>query len=215
MRYWGDIPNWAYDSTRAILEALKAVDPSTYAHCCRVGEMARKLARDAGLNEYEQKMAEFAGLLHDVGKMGVDSRIVHKPGKLDEREQALMRDHAVMSEMIVRPLAINNSFFSELLPGVRGHHERIDGEGYPDKLLGEAIPLIARVILVVDTFDAMSQDRAYRKGLPVDVVYNELIRCSGTQFDPQLVTVFLEAHKKWSAESADQDTHHNIILKVA
>lgn len=211
---WGDIPAWAYDSAQALMQALKIVDPVTYAHCCRVGEMSRKLARDSGLNEYEQKLAEFAGLFHDIGKMGVSQSIIAKPGKLDDAELAVMKSHPVLSEEIVQPLAAHK-FFSEILPGIRGHHERVDGTGYPDKKRGDEIPLLARIILVVDTYDAMSQTRAYRKGLPNEVVYEELKRCSGTQFDSQLVTTFLQAHPTWEGQSVDQETLHHLIKKVA
>lgn len=211
---WGDIPAWAYESAQSLMQALKIVDPVTYAHCCRVGEMSRKLARDAGLNEYEQKLAEFAGLFHDIGKMGVSQAIIAKPGKLDPAELAIMKSHPVLSEQIIQPLAAHE-FFSRILPGIRGHHERVDGTGYPDKKLGDEIPVLARIILVVDTYDAMSQTRAYRKGLPDEVVYEELKRCSGTQFDSQLVNVFLQAHQTWKAQNGDPDTQEYLIKKVA
>lgn len=211
---WGDIPVWAYESAQALMQALKIVDPETYAHCCRVGEMSRKLARDSGLNEYEQKLAEFAGLFHDIGKIGISQSIIAKPGKLDEAELITMKNHPLFSEQIIKPLAIHN-FFASILPAVRGHHERVDGAGYPDKKLGDEIPLLARIILVVDTYDAMSQTRAYRKGLPDEVVYAELKRCSGTQFDPQLVNIFLQAHEGWQTQEVEQETLHQLIKKVA
>ncbi|MFM6927502.1 MAG: HD-GYP domain-containing protein [Bdellovibrio sp.] len=211
---WGDIPAWAYEAAQALMQSLKIVDPVTYAHCCRVGEMSRKLARDAGLNEYQQKLAEFAGLFHDIGKMGVSQDIIAKPGKLDPRELAIMKSHPVMSEEIVQPLA-KHDFFANILPGIRGHHERVDGTGYPDKILGDEINILARVILVVDTYDAMSQTRAYRKGLPDEVVYEELKRCAGTQFDSQLVKIFLQAHPKWIGQQVDKETDHLLIRKIA
>lgn len=211
---WGDIPSWAYDAAQSLMQSLKVVDPGTYSHCLRVGEMARKLARDAGLNEYEQKLAEFSGIFHDLGKIGIDPEIIGKPGKLDPRELDIMKNHPVMSEQIVRPLA-SHSFFKELLPAIRGHHERVDGDGYPDKLIGEKISVLARVILIVDTYDAMSQTRAYRKGLPDDIVYAELKRCSGTQFDAQLVRTFLQAHSTWQALDQDQETFNYLIKKIA
>ncbi|MGZ3768955.1 MAG: HD-GYP domain-containing protein [Bdellovibrio sp.] len=206
---WGDIPSWAYDSARAIMESLRSVDAVTFSHCCRVGEMSRKLARDAGLNEYEQKLAEFAGLFHDVGKIGISPSILFKPGKLDADEYAVMQKHSELSEEIIKPLT-SHKFFANLLPAVRGHHERVDGTGYPDKKRGDEVPLLARVILIVDTYDAMTETRAYRKGLPIDVVYAELKKCSGTQFDSQLVNIFLHAHQHWFKEACDQDTLHLI-----
>jgi len=211
---WGDIPNWAYDTSRSLMQGLYAVDPGTYHHCCRVGEMSRMLAVASGMNEYEQKAAEFAGLFHDIGKMGIDPEIISKPGKLDPREIDVMKTHSVISENIVRPLA-NHDFFKEILPAIRGHHERVDGEGYPDKLLGDSIPLVARIILVVDTYDAMSKTRAYRKGLPDDIIFAELRRCSGTQFDPQLVQIFLQAHKTWNADEIVEQSQSLLFRKVA
>lgn len=214
---WGDVPAWAYGSAQALMQSLKVVDPATYAHCCRVGEMSRKLSRDAGLNEYEQKVAEFAGLFHDIGKIGISQAIIAKPGKLDDNEMTIMKKHPELSEQIVKPLSAKstNKFFAHLLPAIRGHHERVDGTGYPDKKLGDEVPLLARVILVVDTYDAMTETRAYRKGLPVETVYAELKRCAGTQFDSQLVDIFLKAHKSWSAQENDQDTLHYLVKKVA
>ena len=117
-------------------------------------------------------------MLHDIGKIGIDKEILLKPGRLEPIEFDIMKSHPVMSENIVRPLA-THPFFSQILPVVRGHHERMDGEGYPDKKMGEEIPLLSRVILTVDTFDAMGEDRAYRKGLSEDIIFAELKRCSG------------------------------------
>lgn len=211
---WGDIPDWSYDSVKSLLEALKAVEPSTYHHCLRVGEYSRKLAVAMGLNEFETKVAEFSGLLHDIGKIGIDRGVLLKPGKLDPHELDIIRSHSVISEEIIKPFAAH-PFFKQILPAVRGHHERLDGEGYPDKLMGEEIPLMSRIILVVDTYDAMSEDRIYRKGLPDDIIYAELKRCSGSQFDPQLVKIFLQVHESWLKQKNDQETFHQIIRKVA
>ncbi len=211
---WGNVPEWAYPTVQALMASLQIVDPMTYSHCMRVGEMSRKLARDAGLNEYEQKVAEFSGILHDIGKMGISQDIIAKPGRLDPKEMDIMRSHPVLSEEVIKPLA-TEPFFRQLISGVRGHHERVDGDGYPDKLLGESIPLLARVILVVDTYDAMSQTRAYRKGLPDDIIYAELKRCSGTQFDAHIVRIFLQAHKGWENQPNEQETTSKIVKKVA
>lgn len=210
---WGNIPIWAYESVQSLLAALKVVEPSTYEHCLRVGEYSRRLARDMGLNEYEQKVAEFSGMLHDIGKIGIDKSILLKPGRLDAVEIDIMKNHSIMSETIIKPLALH-PFFNELLPIVRGHHERMDGEGYPDKKMGDEIPLISRVILTVDTFDAMAENRAYRNGLPLDVIFAELKRCSGTQFDADIIKVFLKAQPLWKKET-DRETQEYIIKKIA
>ncbi len=210
----GDVPNWVNSVSRSLMESLNAVDPGTYQHCCRVGALARKLARDMGLNEYDQKIAEYAGMFHDIGKMGVDREIIQKPGKLDAKEMDIMRNHPVISEAILKPL-IGIEFFAQLLPGVRGHHERVDGEGYPDKLVGERVPLMARVILIVDTYDAMSQTRAYRKGLPDEIIYGELKRCAGTQFDPQIVRIFLQAHRTWNSVENTEEVVEEVLTRRA
>lgn len=211
---WGDIPDWSYDSVRALLESLKAVEPSTYYHCLRVGELSRKLAAEMGMNEFEQKVAEFSGLLHDIGKIGIERSILLKPGKLDPYEMDIIQSHSAISEQIIKPFE-THPFFKQIVPAVRAHHERLDGEGYPDKLIGDEIPLVARTILVVDTYDAMSQDRIYRRGLPDDIIYSELKRCSGTQFDPQIVKIFLAAHTHWKKQKSDEETLNQIIKKVA
>jgi HD-GYP domain-containing protein (c-di-GMP phosphodiesterase class II) len=211
---WGDIPVWAYSAVAAILESLKKVDPQTCYHCLRVGEYSRLLAKSAGLNEYQQKVSEFAGILHDVGKMGIPVQITHKPGKLDFEEYALMKAHSSYSEDIIKPLGIDE-FFQAVIPAVRSHHERIDGEGYPDRLYDEKIPLVSRIILIVDTLDAMKETRAYRNGLPIERVYQELNKYAGTQFDKSLVKIFLEAHPGWEKESPDQQTLEKLIKKVA
>jgi putative nucleotidyltransferase with HDIG domain len=205
---WGNIPSWANNSALALMQALNYVEPLTYDHCCRVGNLSRKLASSLGLNEFDQALAEYSGLFHDLGKIGIGQDIIGKPGKLDPRELDIMRNHSSISESILKPLASKDAFFRMLLAPVRGHHERVDGEGYPDRLMGDKIHLLSRVILVVDTYDAMSQSRPYRKGLPDDVIYAELKRCSGTQFDAQIVRVFLESHKFWT----EQQTHENSVV---
>jgi putative nucleotidyltransferase with HDIG domain len=210
---WGNIPDSVYSSVKALLEALKLVEPSTYEHCTRVGEYSRKLARDLGLNEYEQKKAEFAGMLHDIGKIGIDKAILLKPGRLESNEIAIIKDHSLMSEAIVKPLA-GLVFFEQILPAIRGHHERLDGLGYPDKKVGDEIHLISRIISVVDTFDAMSEDRIYRKGLPEDVVMKEIERCSGSQFDPHIAKIFLQAYPFWK-EDTEMETYNLITRKIA
>lgn len=207
---WGNIPAWAYEVAQSLLQSLNAVDPLTYHHCLRVGQLSKFLAKSAGLNEYEQKVAEFSGMFHDIGKIGISQDIIAKPGKLDPKELDIMKTHSLISEQIIKPLA-QNPFFQHLLEPIRGHHERVDGEGYPDKKIGDNIPVVARVILVVDTYDAMSQNRAYRKGLPNEIVYAELKRCSGTQFDAQLVRVFLEAHRFFVPTEIDRETEEKVV----
>lgn len=192
------IPDWAFAVASALLQAVKEKDPYTYGHCRRVARNAKLLARAAGLSEGEQRRIEFASLFHDLGKMGIPDSILLKPGRLTPQEEEIMRLHPVKSEEIVRPLAVV-PFFKLTLPGIRHHHERIDGRGYPDRMPGDQIPLEARIILIADTFDAMTTSRPYRKGLPFEVAYKELQTFSGRQFDARLAQVFLSAHPTWQS----------------
>ena len=188
-----DIPIWAADAVGAILSSVNLKDPFTFRHCCRVGRASRKLAQVLGLNDFEQAVIEYSGLLHDVGKVVTPEAILLKPGKLNDEEMEIMKDHAAHSAKIVEPLAKQSAFFRFMLPGIRYHHERFDGKGYPFQLQGERIPFAARVIAVVDTVDAMTNTRPYRKALNMDVVIEELKRCSGTQFDTNIVNSYLAA----------------------
>lgn len=134
-----------------------------------------------------QKMAQ-SGLLHDIGKIKIPKEILYKPGMLTPDEAKIMQMHPIYGAEILEsipPLA-------HAAPAARHHHERYDGKGYPDRLKGEAIPFEARVIAIVDTFDAMAADRPYRKGLSLDACRSELIKGKGKQFDPRLVDAFLE-----------------------
>ncbi len=202
---WGDIPQWATAAVQSIINSLKLVDPETAAHCLRVGEQSLMLAKAAGFNDFEAKMAEFAGILHDVGKMGISKNIIHKPGKLDDAEYKLMMDHPNMSVEIIKPL-MTHEFFSQVAQVVVAHHERVDGKGYPNKLAGDEIPVLARVVFIVDAYDAMTHNRSYRNGLPKEWVYTEIKNCSGTQFDQNLAKIFLQSQGLWSGDFSKLDT---------
>ncbi len=178
-----------------ILEALKKYDIATYQHCVRVSQLCRFLADAAQLPEEDQLKAQFSGLLHDVGKMKIPQNVLNKPGKLTDDEYDLMKRHAIFSAELIAPLE-ESQFFREVRLNVLHHHERVDGQGYPFELDGEQVPYISRLILIVDTVDAMTQTRAYRKGLPMHVVYKELDKFSGSQFDGELVEVFTKAYQK-------------------
>ena len=193
---WSEVPEWAQSVARTLLQALRERDPYTYGHCRRVARQARMLARAAGLSEYQAQVVEFSSLFHDLGKLGIPDSVLLKPGRLTPEEEELMRAHPVKSAEIIQPLA-HSGFFKDLIPGIRSHHERIDGRGYPDNLVGDAIPLTARLILISDTFDAMTTTRPYRKGMPFEVAYKELRTFAGRQFDPKLVEIFLKAHPTW------------------
>jgi HD-GYP domain-containing protein (c-di-GMP phosphodiesterase class II) len=195
---WDQVPEWAEIISKTLLAALKERDPYTYGHCRRVARNARLLAQAAGLKEQEQKIIEFASLFHDLGKIGIPDSILLKPGRLTPKEEAIMRAHPIKSAEIIKPLT-GVKFFKDLTPGVLHHHERFDGRGYPHQIKGEEIPLAARIILIADTFDAMTTTRPYRKGSGYDLAYKELNQFSGRQFDSHLVKIFLKAHPTWGS----------------
>lgn len=210
--------------------AVRGKDPETFSHCVRVSQAAQRLAQAAGLNEYEQRVAEHTGLFHDIGKIAVPDAILHKPNRLTEEEFEVLRDHPQKSAELISPF-INEPFFRDLIPGVLHHHERVDGLGYPHARIGQDLPLMARLVAIVDTFDAMTNDRAYRKGLPEEEVIEELKAFSGRQFDADLVKIYLQARPHWTraravereallAREAAQDTlqgesHFELILRHA
>lgn len=193
---WNDIPDWSEKVMLSLLQALRERDPYTYGHCRRVAFNAGQLAKAAGLNVYDQKVIEYSSVFHDLGKIAIPDEVLQKPGRLTPEEQAIIRIHPIKSAEIIQPLT-QIPFFRDLIPGIRHHHERLDGKGYPDRQVGDEIPLQARIILIADTFDAMTSTRPYRKGLPKDVAYKELIQFAGRQFDEQLVKVFSQAHPTW------------------
>jgi putative nucleotidyltransferase with HDIG domain len=213
---WTDIPTWSLDVAKTIMETVRVKDLATYEHCIRVSRGSRLLAKAAGLDELDQKIVEFAGLFHDIGKIGIPDEILLKPSKLTETEFHLMKAHPEKSVQILTPLA-GIEFFKRLLPGVLHHHERFDGKGYPAFAKGDDIPLVSRMILVADTYDAMTADRVYRKGLSTEIAYKELQDFAGRQFDPQLVKIFLEAHPTWKANDYQifDEMEHEVLKRAA
>jgi putative nucleotidyltransferase with HDIG domain len=176
----------AYIQTiRALAEAVDAKDAYTRGHSERVGVYASKIAREMGMDRDSIERIYIAGLLHDVGKIGVRDAVITKPAKLTKEEYDEIKRHPGIGAKILEPV----SFLEDIVPCVRHHHEWYDGSscGYPQQLRGDQIPLGSRVILVADTLEAMSSDRPYRKGLPLDSVTEELEKYSGSQFDPSCV----------------------------
>ncbi len=211
---WEDIPSWAADVAASIMLTIKEKDPHTFYHCLRVGRGSRRLAKAAGLNEFEQAVLEFSGMFHDVGKVGIADSVLLKPGRLTVEEIEEMKSHTIKSASIIEPLT-HIPFFRLLQPGIRYHHEKIDGTGYPYGLEGDKIPMAARLIAVVDTFDAMTNTRPYRKALPMEKVKKELIDFSGTQFDPAFVKTFLELWPHLGKEKPEEEVAVARILKAA
>ncbi len=190
------LPSWARAVIDTLLRALRERDPYTYGHCLRVSRNSKLLAKAAGLSEQDLQIVELASIFHDLGKLGIPDEILLKPGRLTQKEEAIMRTHPVRSQEILMPLT-HIPLFKTILPGIRSHHERIDGRGYPDGIQGSTIPLVARIMLIADTFDAMTTNRPYRKAMAAEIAYKELKLFAGRQFDEHLVDVFLKAHPKW------------------
>lgn len=170
---------------KALSSALNAKDYYTLGHAARVAAYMVLLGRQLGWDEDLLREVEEAAYLHDIGKIGVPDGVLLKPSGLNSHEWELMRQHPIFSAEIIRPL-----FDDALVQGVRHHHERWSGEGYPDGLAGDEIPLIARAMCVADSYDAMSFRRPYRQGLTADECLEELERCRGDQFDPVMVAAF-------------------------
>lgn len=175
-------------SLHALANALEARDTYTRGHSERVASLARLLAHAAGLPAGSADIVAQAGRLHDLGKIGVPEGLLRKAGPLSDDEWVLMRQHPLTGAQILAPL----EFFTDGMLIVRHHHERLDGSGYPDGLRGAAIPLGARIVAIVDVYDALTSDRAYRRALPHGAVAERLKRDAGDTLDGELVTLFLD-----------------------
>lgn len=171
----------------ALLAALAAKDRDTSAHAERCSWYATRLAAEIGLSEEDTSIVRTAALLHDIGKLAVPDGVLFKPGPLNEDEWAQMREHPTAALVILRHVPA----VAKAAPAILHHHELFDGSGYPDGLAGNDIPVASRMLLVTDAFDAMTNDRPYRKALPVAAAIEELKCNSGTQFDPAVVAAFL------------------------
>ena len=185
----------AYDrlkvaSRQALLglaEAIEAKDPYTKGHCGRTAVFSTALGREAGLSEADMEVLEFGAFLHDIGKIGVKDAVLLKPGALDDDEWKHMKIHPVVGYQI----AVQLDMLKPMIACIRNHHERWDGSGYPDKLKGQDIPLLARIVCLGDAYDAMATDRPYKKAIPMDECKKILRKQAGPQFDPDLVELFI------------------------
>jgi HD-GYP domain-containing protein (c-di-GMP phosphodiesterase class II) len=181
----------AYQGTSYLLgDMIEADDAYTGSHSRDVVELVLAVAERLGLAASEQRMAEFTALLHDVGKIRIPTGIINKPGPLDDDERALMNTHTILGqEMLERA----GGLLGEVGPLVRSCHEHWDGNGYPDRLAGEEIPLVARIVCTCDAWSAMTTDRSYRRALSCKEAVAELRSCAGTQFDPRVVEALVAA----------------------
>jgi putative nucleotidyltransferase with HDIG domain len=199
----------AYIQTiRALAEAVDAKDAYTRGHSERVGVYASKIAREVGLPRELIERVYIAGLLHDVGKIGIRDYVITKPDRLTTEEYEEIKRHPEIGAKILEPV----SFLSDVVECVRHHHEWFDGSehGYPDRLRGDGIPLPSRIILVADTVEAMTSDRPYRRGMPLDVVIRELHKFSGSQFDPTCAEACLRLLEREGEDFIQKDQKFDI-----
>ena len=176
---------------QSLSSAIDAKDQYTHGHSYRVTEYSICIAREMELSESFINIVHLSGLLHDIGKIGISETILCKPSRLTDEEYLEIKKHPLIGATIMEPIKP----LRKVIPGMKYHHERWDGRGYPDGLIGEETPLIARIIGVADTFDAMTSDRSYRKGLDPSIAYEEINKCSGSQFDPEIVKFFNLAYE--------------------
>jgi putative nucleotidyltransferase with HDIG domain len=194
VRLLGELERLLLDTIRAIAATVDAKDGYTHRHSERVAALARRLAAELGHSTEEQEKAELAALLHDVGKIAVPDSILNKPTRLEPGEFEEMKQHPVHGARILAN--IQSPAVKAILPGVKYHHERWDGTGYPDGLRGEEIPMLGRLIGVADFFDALTSSRAYRGALTVDEAMTLIQQGAGTHFDPQVVAAAAALHER-------------------
>lgn len=176
------------ESIQTLRYTVEAKDMYTRGHSDRVSEYSVLIGKKLGLQDSDIKLLQIGGLFHDIGKIGVPDSILLKEARLTDAEYSQIKNHPSIGAHILS----NATIFADIIPIVKHHHEKYDGTGYPARLAGEEIPYLARIAAVADTFDAMTSVRPYRKALPLDIVKEEFIKYSGTQFDPNIAKVFLE-----------------------
>jgi len=200
-KLYEDLKATFHQTIKGLASAIDKMDRYTAGHSERVAAYAQILAIKLALSPEEIEIVRQSALMHDVGKIGCVMNL-NKPGKLSHEEYEIFKQHPGFGRDILEPI----TFLHPLIPGVHLHHERWDGHGYPLGIKAAQIPLIARIISVADTYDAMTSDRAYRKALPHEVANNEIKRCAGSQFDPEIADQFqqaLEAHRSELTERGE------------
>jgi HD-GYP domain-containing protein (c-di-GMP phosphodiesterase class II) len=191
-----DMEEFYLEMVKTLARAVDSKDSYTHEHSERASVKARRLAARLGVAGTAARYVEYAALLHDIGKIGIDEAILLKPGKLTPEEYEVMKKHPIIGHQILSPV----KYLGPVAEMVLYHQEWYNGQGYPEGRKGEEIPIGARIVAVIDAWDAMTSDRPYRKALRRDVAISELRRGAGTQFDPQVVEAFLAIEESLEAE---------------
>ena len=188
------------NSVRMLAAAIDAKDPYTRGHSERVARYSIAIGKNLGLAEPEMRSLRISALLHDVGKIGIDDRILRKPGALNDDEFDLMKQHPAKGAVIMSGVAQ----LIDIIPGMKYHHEKWSGGGYPDNLQGEQIPMQARIVAIADTFDAMTTNRPYQKAMELGYTVEKIKSFAGTRFDPKVVDAFVQAVKRGDIQIEEQ-----------
>ena len=188
------------NSVRMLAAAIDAKDPYTRGHSERVARYSMAIGKNLGLPEKEMRDLRISALLHDVGKIGIDDRILRKPGSLSDEEFEIMKQHPAKGAAIMSGVAQ----LIEIIPGMKYHHEKWSGGGYPDNLQGDQIPMQARIIAIADTFDAMTTNRPYQKAMDLSYVVDKIKSFGGTRFDPHVVDAFVQAVRRGDIQIEEQ-----------
>jgi putative nucleotidyltransferase with HDIG domain len=191
-RLYRELEEMFFQTVESLSGAIEKRDPYTGGHTQRVTSYSLAIAKYLPLRPEEIKWLKVTSVLHDIGKIAIEDRILKKPERLNPEEFDTIKSHCDQGAEIIEHI----QQLHEIVPGVKHHHEQIDGEGYPDGLKGEEIPVFAKIVAVADTFDAMTTDRPYRKAMEKEDAVGELKRCSGTQLDKEIVEAFLKAYQR-------------------
>lgn len=195
-RLYHDLEEMFYQTAESLAEAIEKRDPHTGGHTKRVTLYSQAIAKYLQLGPSERKWVKITSVLHDIGKIGIEDDILKKPEGLSPEEFDIIKRHSSIGAEIIEPVRQ----LKEIIPGVKYHHEQVDGKGYPDGLRGEDIPILAKIVAVSDTYDAMTTDRPYRKAMDKKKAIDELKRCSGTQLDEKVVEAFIQAYQDGEIE---------------